>query len=78
MVGFRVSNFPERYIHSVGVNLDEYSPELTEMVKMSGLLMNFPIFSEGFMKILEAGMRAFNDTPRRGGLGGSFQHLRGE
>ena len=28
------------------------------MVKRSGLLLNFPIFSEEFMKILEADVRA--------------------
>lgn len=50
-----VVEVPRERTRGVSVSLKEYSPGLTEMMKGSDLLINFPIFAEEFMEALKAG-----------------------
>ena len=53
-----VVEVPRECASGVNVSLEEHSPGLTEMMKRSDFLINFPIFAEEFMEALKAGVRA--------------------
>jgi len=53
-----VIEVPDAVFFGTGVSLEEYSPSISEMMKKSDLLINFPLFSKELMEALKSGARA--------------------